>query len=631
MSERAERKKHAVAKTAVSAALVVGLSTTAVPAAVMISLDGGDFALAAPSPEDQALVPSDSTASFEKSEVVYASLAGDGSPQALYVVNQFDVSKAGALVDFGPYREVRSLTRELGLTLQGDAVSFDAPKGSFSYQGDASPDRLVLPWAVSLEYALDGQPVSADQLGGATGDLEIRLKTSRNEGVNPAFAESFMLQATFTLDGESCTDVRAEGATIAAAGSDCTVAFTVLPGHDGDFTLRAHVEGFSMAGLQIAALPYSSVIEMPEVGDVESDFTALSDAVDKLNEGARQLSSGVGDLSRGARTLADGASSFGDGLEQLDGSSSSLVNASLQVDGALQTLAQQLANADFSQFDQLAALPPALLQMADALDQLAAAAAAADEGYNSALSALDAALQGLLASAPTDAEIASLKASVAGTEQEATVDKLLGVHAAAQATKATYDATAPAFSGAHATLGATSSALVPQAEALRSLAESLSAAADANVSGQLAELAAGISQLSDQYGQFHEGLAAYAGGVSTLADNFGQLESGVRSLADGTGQTASGAKSLSGGVGELAEGTRNLPSQMRERMDDLMADYEFPEFDPVSFVSPSGNEQVTAVQFVMTTPAIEAPEPEPQPEEEAAEPTVWDRFLDLFR
>ena len=70
---------------------------------------------------------------------------------------------------------------------------------------------------------------------------------------------------------------------------------------------------------------------------------------------------------------------------------------------------------------------------------------------------------------------------------------------------------------------------------------------------------------------------------------------------------------------------------MRERMDDLMADYEFPEFDTVSFVSPSGNEQVTAVQFVMTTPAIEAPEPEPQPEEEAAEPTVWDRFLDLFR
>ena len=49
----------------------------------------------------------------------------------------------------------------------------------------------------------------------------------------------------------------------------------------------------------------------------------------------------------------------------------------------------------------------------------------------------------------------------------------------------------------------------------------------------------------------------------------------------------------------------------------------------MSFVSPQ-NANVEAVQFVMTTAAIEQPEA-PEPEEPEQEQTIWDRFLALFQ
>ena len=80
---------------------------------------------------------------------------------------------------------------------------------------------------------------------------------------------------------------------------------------------------------------------------------------------------------------------------------------------------------------------------------------------------------------------------------------------------------------------------------------------------------------------------------------------------------------------QLNDSTRDLPAQMRERMDELVADYDFPTFDPVSFVD-KRNTNVTAVQFVMLTDAIEKPEPEPVEPEPKPEPTIWERFLALF-
>lgn len=594
---------------ALAACLALVLATAGVPAAAF------------------AVSPAAPTATYEKSEVVYASLAANGKPEAVYVVNRFDVEAAGTVVDHGGYTAVQNLTNETELARQGDATVFEAEEGTLYYQGDGAGTEL--PWNVSISYELDGKKVEADQLAGASGDLSIRVSTAKNAAVDPAFYDSFMLQITFTLPGDVASDVAGEGATVAQSGEDATAAFTVLPGHDGDFTLTAKVKDFEMAGAQIAALPYSSVIEMPDTDQMASGMSSLSEAVSALADGTSSLAAGVDELTGGAQSLSSGSAAFGAGLNQLNGSSGELVGASKQIDGALASIAGGLAGADLSQLDQLRQLPGGLNALADGLGELRAAAEQVRQGYAASLTALDGAIAGIPEGTLTEQQIGKMMASLTDADDLATAQQLAANYAAAQKVKGTYAATKAAFDGAGQLLGSLPDALSQQETALRTMASSLESAVGGGQLGQLSPLADGIAQLSDEYGRFHEGLVQYASGLSALSANYGQLASGANELAGGASQLANGAGELSGGMKELNASTITLPDAMKEQISELMADYEFPEFDPVSFASPE-NADVQAVQFVMSTAAIEKPEA-PEEEQPEQEQTVWDRFLALFQ
>lgn len=447
-----------------------------------------------------------------------------------------------------------------------------------------------------------------------------------------------MLQITFTLPGDVASGVEGEGATIAQSGEDATAAFTVLPGQDADFTLTAKVRNFKMPGAQIAALPYSSVVEMPDTSSMVSGMTNLSDAVGALAEGTSSLASGVDELTGGAQDLSSGAAAFGQGLNRLNGSSGQLVSASSQINAALSAVASGLQGADLSQLDQLRQLPGGLNALADGLAELRQQVVRVQQGYAQALPALEGAIEGIPAGTLTEEQIGSLMA-LASTSQNpddlVTVNQLLANYQAAQTVKGTYAATKDAFSGADQLLGALAAdaqsggALAQQEAALRSMASALETAVGGGQLDQLSQLVDGIAQLSGEYGRFHEGLAQYASGLSALAENYGQLESGANQLAGGAGQLAGGAGELSSGMNQLNASTITLPETMKRQIADMTAEFDFPKFDPVSFVSPQ-NANVEAVQFVMTTAAIEQPEA-PEPEEPEQEQTIWDRFLALFQ
>ena len=165
-------------------------------------------------------------------------------PRSASVVNMFDVESGGQVVDFGPCDDVLSLSEDKPLSREGQATSFSVGEGTFLYQGNVS--QPVIPWNISLSYELDGRSVSADEVAGAEGEVVIHLKTGRNEDADRAFYDSYMLQATFTLPAGTCSDVVAEQATLAMSGEDRTVAFTVLPGHDGDFTMKMNAKDFTL-------------------------------------------------------------------------------------------------------------------------------------------------------------------------------------------------------------------------------------------------------------------------------------------------------------------------------------------------------------------------------------------------
>lgn len=594
---------------------------------------------------DASKVVPQEPAQYEKTEVVYATLAADGSAEGAYVVNQFEVAEAGQIVDYGSYDAAINLTNETELVRDGDRVEFDAAEGAFYYQGDIS--KVELPWNVKVAYTLDGKALTPSEVAGASGELAIHVTTAVNAAADASFAESYLLQITITLNGDTTSNIRAEGATVASAGKNRTIAFTALPGADADCLLVADVRDFEMAGIQIAAMPYSMAMELPDVDGMLGGMTQLTDAIAQIDGGAAQLAEGVAAYAEGSGEFATGLGSFGDGLEALSGSSDQLVAGSAQIDQALAAIVAGFEGAGDFEFDlsfllQMLRLPGELRDLAASLDQLAGQASTLKANFDSAYGNLGAAVAAIPAATVSEAEIEALVASTYGEGAEATAltataQTLAEAYRAAQAVRSVYESAEfqqamQQTSSAFITLGADAStpgSLAHLSAMLVGMADGIQSTSLLDLLEGFEMLADGLNQLSENYGAFHEGLVQYTAGVGELSRGFGSIEDGAGELADGAQQLSEGTGELASGISMLAGETANIPDVMREEIDAMMAEYSFPAWDPISFTAEE-NENTVAVQFVMTTAPIEKPD---VPEGEAVveeEMTIIDRLLALF-
>ena len=615
----------------IAGALVVVLAISA-PSSVALAADRASAQGAeAAQTQVQASLPA-STAVFDKTEVVYVSLDATGAARSASVVNMFDVESGGQVVDFGPYDDVLSLSEEKPLSREGQATSFSVGEGTFLYQGNVS--QPVIPWNISLSYELDGRSVSADEVAGAEGEVVIHLKTGRNEDADRAFYDSYMLQATFTLPAGTCSDVVAEQATLAMSGEDRTVAFTVLPGHDGDFTMKMNAKDFTLTAAQIVALPYTSVIEMPSADGMVDGVSELGDAVSRLASGAAQLDAGSSEFASGVGDFAAGLAQFGEGLGTLAASSDQLTEASAQVDAAFTAVSEALGQIDLSQVDELAKLPGLMRNLADALDAVAGTASEVSGAYSAAYGELAGSMDAIPDGTANDDQIEAIRQLADTTDDTAddeTVETLVSTYRAAQSARQTFAEHRDAFDAAKRNLEATaqlSSGMSEAARLLRVIADELDASIEAGGLEDLKSLLGGVGELAQGYGLFHQGLVSYTDGVKALASNYAQMNAGAQELSAGAGRLAQGVSAYSGGVSQLNAATIDLPQTMKDQIASMMADYDFPAFEPRSFAS-QDNTSTSEVQFVISTPAVEK-EVVQMAEEPEVELSFWDRLFALF-
>ena len=133
-----------------------------------------------------------------KDENVYVNLNGDGSVADVYVVNEYMLDADTDIVDYGEYSSVENLSSEEEIIKKGDKVTVEADQGKFIYQG--SLENAVLPWIISISYTLDGKKVTAEELAGADGKLEIHVDIKENPDSDDTFFDNYLMQATVTLN-----------------------------------------------------------------------------------------------------------------------------------------------------------------------------------------------------------------------------------------------------------------------------------------------------------------------------------------------------------------------------------------------------------------------------------------------
>ena len=579
----------------------------------------------------------DAPAATGAEEVIYAKLDAAGEPLSAYAVVALNGDAGESVTHYGAYTAVENLTDTSALTYEDGAVTATIPEGGrLYYQGTL--ESFELPWDIAIGYELDGKSISPAELGGQSGALEMTLSVKPNGNAPGAFADEMMLQITVTLDASLCKDISAGGATVANAGGDKTLAFTVLPGAEAEYTVTADVEDFTMAGLTIAGVNYDIASAMGDTTEITDGVGQMTDAISQLSDGASQLASGAG-------SLRSGAGSFGSGLSTLSAGSAELVAGSEQIAGALSQISASLPGAGTDaeaaaaadaqsagagmtlDLSALAQLPAGLEQAADGLEQAGAALAQLAEGYGAAYPALAQAVEAIPEPSVSEEDIGALMALAPDNEALAA---LVANYQAAQTVKAVWAQASAAFEAVQDNLPTLAEGVNSAAASLRQTAQQISAAMSAtggqiDLSGLL-QLTSGLSQLAQSYSAFHEGLVSYAGGVDALSANWSSVYSGISSLASGAGE-------LSDGVAALDEETSKIPELIDELTGGSTEDESADASAQASFLD-GRNGDTASVQFVFMTEGIPEPEAEAEPapaeEEQGFFAELWDRIVALF-
>lgn len=268
-----------------------------------------------------------------REEVIYSTLSSSGEVEQIYAVNILNVTDAGMLTDYGNYSSIKNLTSTEVLSSTNDRVTLNAPSGRFYYQGNMTNKNL--PWTIGISYTLDNSTALTDSLVGKSGHLIIHLTTDQNMNIDPIFFQNYLLQVTFTLDTGKCTNIRADGATFANAGTDKLITFTVMPGKAGALTVEADVNDFEMKEIAFSAVPFSLDIDLPDATELTEGLGQLPEATGQLTKGISSLTDGADELAAGMKGVKSGSSDFLSGLNKLDDKSVELVAASEQISAGL--------------------------------------------------------------------------------------------------------------------------------------------------------------------------------------------------------------------------------------------------------------------------------------------------------
>lgn len=320
-------------------------------------------------------------AATQKDETVYVNLSGDGSVSAIYVVNAFEMDSAGMVTDYGNYKSVKNLTTTEPINTANGVNTVDAPQGRFYYQGEMS--ETALPWNFDIDYLLNGEATDAQSLAGVSGDIEIRISVQQGDARYQSFYDKYVLQISYTLDAEHCTNVSGEDANIVAAGKNISVGYTVMQAADpATYVLKASVTEFEMSAIQIKALHTGGVsidtgAYTDRLDEAQSDFTELADGVEKLADAGGQLASasgkfnnGLGDFEVGAQDIADASGQISAGINNISGALSAASAGSSDALALAQTLSassdpqvQALAQAYIAQYQVLASSAQGMSQL----------------------------------------------------------------------------------------------------------------------------------------------------------------------------------------------------------------------------------------------------------------------------
>ncbi len=294
-----------------------------------------------------------------KEEVVYINLNADGSVKEINVVNIFDLDKDGQIIDYGKYENLRNMTTTDKIACSGETVTVDTKAGKLYYEGKL--DSNVIPWNIAIRYYMDGKEYKASEIAGKSGDLKISMKITENTEYIGNFFEGYALQASVTLDTDKCSNIKAEGATVANVGSNKQLTYTILPNKGANIEITARATDFEMSAIAINGIKLNLAIDIDDaeiqskidkiigaVNDLDDGAGELKDGTEELYDGTKLLNDKVGELYTGVGALNSGAVDLYNGLSQITSKNNELLDGAYAAFNGLCKASETILNAELT-------------------------------------------------------------------------------------------------------------------------------------------------------------------------------------------------------------------------------------------------------------------------------------------
>jgi len=139
----------------------------------------------------------------------------------------------------------------------------------------------------------------------------------------------------------------------------------------------------------------------------------------------------------------------------------------------------------------------------------------------------------------------------------------------------------------------------------------------------------GVSQIDSGISDLSKGISEFKLSTSKISSSANELYNAGAELNAGIKKFRDGLASYKAGTNKLREGTSNIDSEIENKVDEILSGIFGNDNKVASFVSDK-NTNVTAVQFVLKTEPVNAPEIKEPSVPKSVRLNFWQRLLKLF-
>ena len=242
-------------------------------------------------------------------ETVYVNLDYYGKVSDVSIVKGCDLNGNKTFTDYGSYQSVTNMSGYDKPVLTSTGVTWNLKNVKddlrFYYSCNLKNNAIEFPWFIDVSYKLDGVPIKAEKLAGASGLIEINIKVIPNEKAKEYYRNNLMLQVGMNVDMEDNYSLDAPGSQLQSIGSKKVVLFAALPGEEDDYSIRIGTDSFESDGITVMMMP-GTMEALKDIKDLKESKDDVEDATDNMYIAMNEMLKTMESMNSGLNAMKTG-------------------------------------------------------------------------------------------------------------------------------------------------------------------------------------------------------------------------------------------------------------------------------------------------------------------------------------